>query len=377
MAVKTSRRHEKRIERVREATRKLAKGRLAKVAILFSNEFYRHVPMDDIADTDPQVLAAIALSILEYGRVREPDTLLIRAFNPARDEHGWNSPHSVVEIVTDDMPFLVDSVVNELARQGISVNRIIHPVLKVRRTREGAISRLHSSGATDTTALAESFIHVELNQQGDEEFLRQVVSGLMSVLQHVRSAVEDWAQMRARVASVLAELDANPPAIKPGELNESKHFLRWLDDGHFTFLGCREYRFSRRRGVARPEIVPGSGLGILRSDRPTIFESLSSGKPLPPDVAAFIDQPRLLLIGKSPQRSPVHRNVYMDRIGVKQYNRRGEVIGEKLFLGLFTASAYNRSPAYIPLLRRKISQIIKAAGLQTNSHNGKALLHIL
>ena len=377
MALKTPRRHQRRIEQVREATRELAKGRLAKAAFLFSSEFYRHVPPDDIAKTDPKVLAAIAMNILEFGRMRSPDSLLIRAFNPTSAEHGWTSRHSIVEIVTDDMSFLVDSVVNELARQGISVHRVVHPVLKVRRTREGTISRLHSSGASDTLAIAESFIHVELNQQGDEEILQQVVSGLTAVLGHVRSAVEDWAKMRARVASVLAELDANPPPIKPGELNESRHFLRWLDDGHFTFIGCREYKFARRKGVTHPEIVPGSGLGILRGDNPTVFESLSSGTALPPDVAAFIDQPRLLLIGKSPQKAPVHRNVYIDRIGVKQYNRRGDVIGEKLFLGLFTASAYNRSPAYIPLLRRKIAHIIKAAGLQTNSHNGKALLHVL
>ncbi len=333
MALKTSRRHERRIEKVREATRELAKGRLAKAAFLFSSEFYRYVPPDDIADTDPQVLAAIAMSILEFGRVRAPDSLLIRAFNPTAAEHGWNSPYSIVEIVTDDMSFLVDSVVNELARQGISVNRIVHPVLKVRRTRDGTISRLHSSGASDTVAIAESFIYVELNQQGDEEILQRVVSGLTAVLGHVRSAVEDWAKMRARVASVLAELDANPPPIKPGELNESKHFLRWLDDGHFTFIGCREYKFARRKGVTRPEIIPGSGLGILRGDDRTVFESLNSGTALPPEVAAFIDNPRLLLIGKSPQRAPVHRNVYVDRIGVKQYNRRGDVIGEKLFWG--------------------------------------------
>ncbi len=355
----------------------MVKGRLAKVALLFSNEFYRFVPPDDIADSDPRELAAIAVSMLEFGRVRDPDALLIRAFNPTVAVNGWASQHSVVEIINDDMSFLVDSAVNELARQGISVSRIIHPVFKVRRTREGAISRLHSTSSNDTLAISESFIHIELNQQGDEEVLQRVVDRLTSVLGHVRSAVEDWPQMRARVAGVLAELDADPPPIRPGGLSESKHFLRWLDDGHFTFLGCRDYRLVRRKGAMRPEIVSGSGLGILRGDGETIFDSLRSGTPLPPEVAEFINQPRLLLIGKAPKKSPVHRNVYMDRIGVKQYNRRGEVIGEKLFLGLFTASAYNRSPAYIPLLRRKISQTIKAAGLQPNSHNGKALLHIL
>ena len=369
---------QRRTEEIVSAVRKQAKGKLAKASAEFTRAYYRHVPAADMAQVETANLAMAPLSLWRFGRVRPRGTVLLRAFNPTVEEDGWSSPYTIIEIVNDDMPFLVDSVINELARQGTSVQLIVHPVIRVQRRTNGSIARLFPD--TDDAIVrgkGESYIHVEVSQQTASEAMHNIVAGLKRVLGDVRAAVVDWPKMRSRVATVLAELDASPPPLPQSELDESKEFLRWLDQGHFTFLGYREYRFRGRKKHLVPEVIPNSGLGLLRRDERRRFEDLRGNATLPADVYEFVQQPRLLLIGKGPNKSTVHRNVYLDMIGLKQFDDRGEVVGEKLFLGLFTSAAYNRSPQFIPLLRRRVKQTVDAAGLHQNSHDGKSLLHIL
>ena len=375
---KSKQQHQRYVEQVVGEVRRRVKGRLAKATRDFARAYFRHVPLSDMLPVDPADLAMAVISLWQFARVRPRSTVLLRVFNPTREESGWSSPHTVLELVNDDMPFLVDSVINELARQSIPVHLMVHPVVRVQRWKNGSVVRLLSDDTPrDVPGTRESFMHVEVAQQVSPEALQGVVTGLKRVLGDVRAAVVDWPKMRSRVATVLAELDAFPPPLPESELDESKEFLRWLDQGHFTFLGYREYRFRRRQKRLVPEIVPNSGLGILRRDERRHFDGLRDQGALPPDVQDFIQQPHLLLISKGPHRATVHRNVYLDMIGVKQFDDRGRVIGERLFLGLFTLAAYNRSPQLIPLLRRRVRETMERARLQTSSHDGKTLLHIL
>ena len=198
-----------------------------------------------------------------------------------------------------------------------------------------------------------------MNEQGSAERLDEIRRTIETVLTDVRAAVRDWRAMRARIAETIEEIDRCPPELPAEELNEARAFLRWIDDDHYTFLGYREYDFTGDvegddNAVAQLSIRAGSGLGILRDDNISVFDGLRNFDKLPPEVRHFLRQSRLFMITKSNHRATVHRAVHMDTIGVKRFDERGRIVGERLFVGLLTSVAYSRSPREIPLLRRKV-----------------------
>ncbi|MGH8800390.1 MAG: NAD-glutamate dehydrogenase domain-containing protein, partial [Casimicrobiaceae bacterium] len=205
--------------------------------------------------------------------------------------------------------------------------------------------------------------------------LDALAADLARVLDDVRAAVEDWRKMRDRVGAVLQENQRRAPPLPPDELAEGRAFLSWLADDHFTFLGYRCHDLVVVDGDDTLKIVPGSSLGILREGENK--EVATSFAALPPEVKAYARRPELLVVTKSTSRSTVHRPGYLDYIAVKRFDGKGDVCGEDRFLGLFTSTAYSANPAEIPLLRRKIANVVARAGLQSGSHAGKALINIL
>jgi len=294
----------------------------------------------------------------------------VHVYTPTVEEHGWESPHTVVETVVDDMPFLVDSISMEVTRNGSAIHLVIRPIMRVRRDKEG---RLLEVGAED--GLPESLIHVEIDRQAGPEELEQLRACLSRVLGDVRAAVEDWAAMQERVGKVVAELDAAPPPVDPDERTEARDLLEWMHDGHFTFIGYREYDMLTEDGEDVLRAVPGSGLGILREidERPI---SLSFAQ-LQPEVRRLAREKSLLNLTKANSRATVHRPSYLDYVGVKRFDASGEVAGERRFLGLYTHTAYSASPWEIPVLRRKAQRVVDRSGLPTGSHDHKALVEIL
>ena len=217
-----------------------------------------------------------------------------------------------------------------------------------------------------------------MNEQRDPHRLDRIRRDLERVLADVRAAVTDWRAMReAKSRRPSLELEKLPPPLPAEEIHEARDFLAWMGDDNFTFLGYRDYDFLGEDDQARTSILPGTGLGILRDDSVSVFDRLRNIERLPPDVRYFLRQSRLLMVTKANRRATVHRPVQMDTIGVKRFDADGTVIGEHLFVGLFTSVAYNRSPREIPLLRRKVEAVIERAGFDPASHDGKALLHIL
>jgi glutamate dehydrogenase len=366
------------IERVVElAEKRLDRDRVAETA-RFLRGFYANVPPDDMIGGSVEDLFGAAVSLWNFGAQRQPDSFKVRAYNPSAAEHGWRSSHTIVEIVNDDMPFLVDSVTAALNGLDLTVYLVIHPILKVARDEQGRLVTC----AGDTAAPAESFIQVRVNEQGSAERLDEIRRTIEKVLADVRAAVRDWRAMRAQIGETMAEIDRCPPELPAEELDEARAFLRWIDDDHYTFLGYREYDFSGDiegddGGAASLAIRPGSGLGILRDDDISVFDGLRNFDKLSPEVRHFLRQSRLFMITKSNHRATVHRAVHMDTIGVKRFDANGRIVGERLFVGLLTSVAYSRSPREIPLLRRKVENCIARAGFAPASHDGKALLHIL
>ncbi len=377
MAVRAEEQKNEAVEAVAAlATRRLGDGRAAAVA-RFVRRFYSHVPPEDILDRAPEDLYGAALSLWRFAETRPPGRARLRVIDPRVEEEGWRSPRTIVEIVNDDMPFLVDSVTAALAGEGFAVNLVIHPILRVERDAEGRLAALRddAAGNGDGAGLRESFMHVEISAESGGARLDALTAALERVLGEVRAAVTGWAAMRARIQRVIADLAEEPPPLAEAERKEAADFLAWLDDANFTFLGFREYRFGAGEGSL--DIVPGSGLGILGDDSYPVFDGLRNFATLPPDVRQFLREPRLLLITKSNRRARVHRPVHMDAICIKSFDGAGRAIGERLVVGLFTSLAYSRSPRAIPLLRRKVERTLERAGFDPASHDGKALLHIL
>ena len=358
------------IDQVVERVHARLNGDRSKGAESFVRQLYTHVPPADLLGDSPDNLAGAALSLWDFARERKPGSPSIRVYNPRVEQHGWDSAHSVVEIVNDDMAFLVDSVAAELRNLGAEVWLLIHPVIQVERDAQG---RLLSVGEGE---LKESFMQIRVSAQAAIRH-EEIRGRLESVLADVRLAVNDWETMRARCWSIVAELDRTPPPLPGREIREGIEFLEWLADNHFTFLGYREYRFEGEGETAVARVLEETGLGILRNEGIAIFDGLRNLGTLPGDVRHFLRQPVLMLITKSNRVATVHKQVPMDAIAVKCFDPRGNVTGERLFIGLFTSTAYSQSPRTIPILRQKVETSRDRSGFAPDGHDGKALLNIL
>ncbi len=339
----------------------------------FFAAYYANVSARDLKAADPAALFAAALAHWRFGETRAAGTARVRAYNPNVESDGWRSPFTAVEVVTDDMPFLVDSITSELNRQGLIVHLIVHPIVAVRRDAAGvAEAALSGDGAGAKNIRRESFLRAEVTAQSPDR-LQAITAGVVRTLADVRAAVEDWPSMRERMAELIAAAEDERDPIAA----EAREFLRWAHDNNFTFIGARDYAIAGAGAQARFSVEPNSGLGILRDPGRAVFEDQREGQPIPAEVRAFLDQADPLMITKAQRRSPVHRPVLLDAISVKRRLPAGRVVGERVFVGLFTSGAYSRSPREIPLLRRKLEAVVARAGFAPASHDAKALRHIL
>jgi glutamate dehydrogenase len=337
--------------------------------------YYGGVAPEDLVDLDLSDLYGALLAHWNFGRRRPPGVPKVRVYSPRFEEHGWRSVHTIVEVVTDDMPFLVDSVTMELNRRGFTIHLPIHPVLDVRRDETGELIEVLPPGSEADDVTRESFIHMEIDRQTEPEVLAAVTDGVERVLADVAASVEDWPKMIDQVNQILAAYEEQPPPIDDVELAEAKAFLEWVRDDHFTFLGYRAYELVEEGGEDALRSVPETGLGILRDQggRPV---SVSFAK-LPPEVRRRARARHALVLTKANSRSTVHRPSYLDYIGVKRFDETGEVAGEWRFLGLYTSVAYNRQPREIPVLRRKVASVLERAALAPGGHDEKALVNII
>jgi glutamate dehydrogenase len=254
----------------------------AALADRFVRLFYRDVAAADLVERDPLDLYGAALALFRFGQERRPGAPKLRVYNPRLEQHGWQSVHTIVEIVNDDMPFLVDSVGMELNRHGLGVHLVIHPLATVRRDAQGRLLDL-GPASSDGEGTRESFMHVEVDRQSDPDRLARLETDLLRILGDVRAAVTDWRAMRDKVGEVIDDLKAGAARLPAAELDEAEAFLRWLAGDHFTFLGYSTYELEADPALGTQlRRVKGTGLGILRGyDEGGRSRSFAS---LPPEV---------------------------------------------------------------------------------------------
>ncbi|MGA7488616.1 MAG: NAD-glutamate dehydrogenase, partial [Xanthobacteraceae bacterium] len=324
---------------------------------------------EDLLRYDPRQLAELAAEAWSLLAVRKPGVPKIRLDGHERPRH-----ESVLEIVNDDMPFLVDSVLAELAELGVDVRFVVHPVFGVERDEAGRLVAF--KGAKPASgALRESVIYIHVEPIEEEARRAEIVEAIERVLAEVRLCVADWRAMIARVKETIAELKANPPPLPAAEIDEAIAFLQWLVDNNFTFLGIRNYNFTA--GEEKLEPVFETGLGILRSRALGVVQRWNRPLVITPEMRALLKAPTLLIVTKAATRSHVHRHVHMDYVGVKRFDRDGRLVGELRMVGLFTSTAYTRSVRSIPYLRHKVDAVLTRAGFDPDGHSGKALVNVL
>ncbi|MFZ1099352.1 MAG: NAD-glutamate dehydrogenase [Steroidobacteraceae bacterium] len=339
----------------------------------FLRGYFRGVAEEDLAARTPGHLAGAALAHLAFGTRRVPGRALVRVFNPEMAREHFTSPHTLVLTVTDDMPFLVDSLSMAFGRAQLAVHLIVHPVLQVRRDARGRLLAIGANGAQATQP--ESWQLYEIDRLIDPQQIERLQRDLESTLADVRSAVTDWMPMREKMREIIANLESDPPPLPAAEVSETRHLLEWMEARHFVFLGYRHYRLER--GGTEDRLVPDvrSGLGVLgaagRERQPAAATVLRG------EVRSRARAPELLIVTKANSTATVHRGEHLDYVGIKTFDTRGKVDGEHRFVGLWTSTAYFGSPREIPVLRRKVEAVIEHFGLDPAGHDGKAVLNVL
>lgn len=344
----------------------------------FARQFYGTVALEDLKLYSADDLYAALMHFWGLIARRTPHETKICIYNPTQEADGWQSTHTVIEILMEDMPFLVDSVRMVIDKMGLVAHLIIHMggVAVERNDTHDLIAVLPKERKFDAQCkFIEAPIWVQIDKQTSPELLQRLHENLQQALADNRAAVEDWGVMRNKVQEVIEELAHQTVPASAEILEESKDFLTWINNDHFTFLGTCDYQVDKKhQGLLKP--IPHTGLGILREKLIASRHETLHG--MLPETKALTESPAsILVMSKTNRLATVHRNIYEDYIGIKRFNAKGEFIGERRIIGLYTAIAYNTNPKNIPFLRHKVEKVMQSSDLNPKGHAGKVLLNIL
>ncbi|MBA4696273.1 MAG: NAD-glutamate dehydrogenase [Legionella sp.] len=365
------------IDAVVKRLKQRMKGEQASLCAKFVRQFYVTVALEDLTEWGIEDLYGAAVNFWSLIQKRAPDETKIRIYNPDLERHGWQTTHTVVEIITEDKPFLVDSLRMVINRLGIMSHLIMHMGnLHLKRDKDDqVIDVLPRPVGKQEGVVNEAAIFMEVDRQTDAAILEDLHRNFERVLEENRVVVKDWEAMREGVREAITQLDEVAAALDPDELAETKAFLSWIENHHFTFLGMRDYKLIQKDDETVLQPLPETGLGVLRQSMSKSTERSISA--MSPEARALTLSTRILVMSKTNTEATVHRSAYTDYIGIKRFDKQGKVIGERRIIGLYTSAAYNTSPKYIPFLRHKVSLIMQNSNLNPRGHAGKVLLNIL
>jgi len=345
----------------------------AEAAAAFTRAYLRRAGGDYFDVHEEAELVAQVSGLFEFAAARTGEDFVVRAFNPDAERDGYSLPVGVVEVAGPDMAFLVDSITNELDGAGIVTQRVFHPVMGVQRSATGELENVLPAR---TAVSRESIQHHELDRLLTADEIVGLEARLHAVLEDVANAVADFERMQGavyRMIKIAREGTARYPA---DEVGEAVAFLEWLLDDNYVFLGYREYEVVGNDGSRSIRVKPGSGLGMLVDEGKSALAAPILMEELPPDLRARYEEGPLVVITKTNSLSRVHRRAKMDYIGVRHIGPDGSVIGEARLVGLLTSKAYMLQAGQIPVLRRKLQQIIEDEDLIEGSHSYKEVVQI-
>lgn len=366
------------IDAVVEKIKQKMSGEQSVFCAKFTHQFYSTVALEDLREWTVDDLYGAAVNFWSLIQQRSPDETKIRIYNSDFERHGWQTTHTVVEIICKDMPFLVDSIRMVINRLSLSSHLIIQVGgLRIIRNAQGEVTNvlgaLEESKSKDIQT--EASIFIEIDRLTDPDVLEKLHRNFERVLEDNYLVAEDWKAMRDKVREVVQELNAVSSVLNSDELDETKAFLTWIEDHHFTFLGIRDYELKHKVNETILQAIPDTGLGVLREGLST--SSSRNISTMTPEARELTLSSRILVMSKTNTEATVHRDAYTDYIGVKRFDKEGNVIGERRILGLYTSAAYNTNPKHIPFLRHKVALIMNNSNLNPRSHAGKVLLNIL
>ncbi|KTD20280.1 NAD-glutamate dehydrogenase [Legionella lansingensis] len=368
------------IEAIVDRLKQKMEGEQALFCAEFARQFYGTVALEDLREWDIEDLYGAVVNFWSLIQQRTPDETKIRIYNPEFERHGWQTTHTVVEIITEDMPFLVDSLRMVINRLGLVSYLIMHMGgLRLQRDKNnqviGILPRKTEHDRDIEGVSTEAAIFIEIDRQTDASVLEDLHSNFERVLEDNRVVYKDWLPMREKVREAIEELDQVSSVLDPNEVAETKAFLIWIEDHHFTFLGVRDYELLKKGQETILQPLPETGLGVLRQSMSK--SSARSISAMTPEARELTLSSRILVMSKTNTEATVHRRAYTDYIGIKRFNKKGQVIGERRIIGLYTSAAYNTNPKHIPFLRHKVALIMKNSNLNPRGHAGKVLLNIL
>ena len=370
------------LQSIKSAVKEKLSSTEAKYLLSFADEFFLSAFVDEFEGRQVSDVLGLLVSAWKFIQHYDGKTAKVKVFDPNLEEHGWQSSHTVLLVMQNNMPFIVDSMRMSLAEREVKTHTIQYASFNIDRDEQGKLLNIktHKHKADDISA-GEGLVFIEVDRHTDEASKNSLAQVIYSVLHDVTLSVTDYPIMQSKIAQIreeiahLFESNALKNLFEEDDLNEGIDFLEWLENDHFAFLGFVDIEISQTKKQHRMLPVKGSELGILKS-HPEQIEPIDFHKLNSKTKNAILNH-QLITFAKAPARSTVHRPAYPEFIAIKRFNNKGEIIGEHCFYGLYTARAYTQSPRNIPILRQKAAYVIDRSELNVNDYRGKELVQLL
>lgn len=365
--------HPQVVQLIERLTESLPKDQI-KAVEAFTKIYYAATPVQELNSRKVEDLYGATLACWSFLQSSNKGSK-VRVFNPDFEEHGWQSTHTIIEIVHPNVPFLVDSVRMELNRREMAIHFINHAVISSERDRKGQLNTKTFTEVDNPKAKEEALIYLEVDRHTDEMLLSDLCESLNEILNEISLVVSDFDVFKTKSEEVIDWIKNSTGPFTKTDIKEASEFMLWLNKNNFTYLACEDFTVEKSGGKHLIKRDKKSVQGIFKEgphgpDEQTLED-------LPDTIQALVMSPQLVTFSKSGKRSQIHRPAYPDYIIIKHIDKNGQVIGGRRFLGLFTSKVYSESPFSIPMIRHKATDVMKHSGLDQEGYNGKELRHIL
>ena len=328
---------------------------------------YRDVSIVDLATIKPDDLAGLTVSLWREVHLWKGQIAKVKVFNPDVEQEEWQSTHSIITVLSRNIPFVIDTIKIILNKSQIKLHRIFYSEISSERNASGKLKELSTGVVNINDANTELLLYIEIDHTTSSSERLKIKKSLEQALANVSLVVDDYQSMKSKVKDAIKASNKETELItSKSDFAEQKTYLEWMLDDHFTFLACDQFTV-KEEAIS---VVEKSQLGLFKHkdfmSNKAHFECLHD-----------LQGTSLLHFSKVSQRAMVHRVAYPDVVYIKQFNKQGELIGGYRLVGLYTSSVYSGSPLGIPVIGHKISNVLAKSGLSLGGHYYKELTQIL